>query len=89
MLWSFLFTLISPPNDQGLNTTGTLVSICQNDKFSFSFLQNTYLGLAQAITSTMRYVLPIPSENEIFSFCLHDSIDQYTRLLVYPEVLED
>ncbi|KAI0311736.1 autophagy-related protein 22-like protein [Amylostereum chailletii] len=37
----------------GLNTTGTLVSICQNDKFSFSFLQNTYLGLAQAITSTM------------------------------------
>ena len=37
---------------QGLNTTGTLVSICQNDKFSFSFLQNTYLGLAQAITST-------------------------------------
>ena len=38
---------------QGLNTTGTLVSICQNDKFSFSFLQNTYLGLAQAITSTI------------------------------------
>ncbi|KAG2013133.1 hypothetical protein CC2G_010073 [Coprinopsis cinerea AmutBmut pab1-1] len=36
----------------GLNTTGTLVSICQNEKFSFSFLQNTYLGLAQAITST-------------------------------------
>ncbi|KAF8437153.1 MFS general substrate transporter [Boletus edulis BED1] len=35
----------------GLNTTGTLVSICQNDKFSFSFLQNTYLGLSQAITS--------------------------------------
>ena len=38
---------------QGLNTTGTLVSICQNDKFSFSFLQNTYLGLSQAITSTI------------------------------------
>jgi len=37
----------------GLNTTGTLVSICQNDKFSFSFLQNTYLGLSQAITSTL------------------------------------
>jgi MFS-type transporter involved in bile tolerance (Atg22 family) len=36
----------------GLNTTGTLVSICQNDKFQFSFLYNTYLGLAQAITST-------------------------------------
>ena len=28
------------------------MSICQNDKFSFSFLQNTYLGLAQAVTST-------------------------------------
>ncbi|EJD01666.1 MFS general substrate transporter [Fomitiporia mediterranea MF3/22] len=37
----------------GLNTTGTLVSICQNDKFSFSFLEQTYLGLAQAITSTL------------------------------------
>ncbi|PFH44793.1 hypothetical protein AMATHDRAFT_10828 [Amanita thiersii Skay4041] len=36
----------------GLNTTGALVSIVQNDKFSFSFLQNTYLGLAQALTST-------------------------------------
>ena len=35
-----------------MNTTGSLVSICQNDKFQFSFLQNTYLGLAQAITST-------------------------------------
>lgn len=39
---------------KGLNTTGTLVLICQNDKFTFSFLQNTYLGLAQAITSTIR-----------------------------------
>lgn len=38
--------------DQGLNTTGILVVICQNDKFKFSFLQNTYLGLAQAVTST-------------------------------------
>ncbi|KAG2156428.1 autophagy-related protein 22-like protein [Suillus clintonianus] len=37
----------------GLNTTGTLIGICQNDKFSFSFLQNTYLGLSQAITSTI------------------------------------
>ncbi|KAG1782927.1 autophagy-related protein 22-like protein [Suillus placidus] len=37
----------------GLNTTGTLIAICQNDKFSFSFLQNTYLGLSQAITSTI------------------------------------
>jgi len=36
----------------GLNTTGILVVICQNNKFKFSFLQNTYLGLAQAITST-------------------------------------
>ena len=38
---------------QGLNTTSTLVAICQNDKFSFSFLQLTYLGLAQAIPSAM------------------------------------
>ncbi|PPQ70377.1 hypothetical protein CVT26_013842 [Gymnopilus dilepis] len=47
-IYLFAFFLLA----DGLNTTGTLVSICQNDKFSFSFLQNTYLGLAQAITST-------------------------------------
>ncbi|KAF9070105.1 autophagy-related protein 22-like protein [Rhodocollybia butyracea] len=47
-IYLFSFFLLA----DGLNTTGTLVSICQNDKFSFSFLQNTYLGLAQAITST-------------------------------------
>ena len=38
---------------QGLNTTSALVAICQNDKFSFSFLQNTYLGLAQAVPSAL------------------------------------
>jgi MFS-type transporter involved in bile tolerance (Atg22 family) len=48
-MYLFAFFLLA----DGLNTTGTLVSICQNDKFSFSFLQNTYLGLSQAITSTM------------------------------------
>ncbi|KAF9266160.1 MFS general substrate transporter [Marasmius fiardii PR-910] len=48
-VYLFAFFLLA----DGLNTTGTLVSICQNDKFSFSFLQNTYLGLAQAITSTI------------------------------------
>lgn len=37
----------------GLNTTGTLISICQNAKFSFSFLTLTYIGLSQAITSTI------------------------------------
>ncbi|THV03366.1 hypothetical protein K435DRAFT_835935 [Dendrothele bispora CBS 962.96] len=48
-IYLFAFFLLA----DGLNTTGTLVSICQNDKFQFSFLKNTYLGLAQAITSTM------------------------------------
>ncbi|KAJ7053985.1 vacuole effluxer Atg22 like-domain-containing protein [Mycena amicta] len=48
-IYLFSFFLLA----DGLNTTGTLVSICQNDKFQFSFLQNTYLGLAQAITSTI------------------------------------
>ncbi|KAF9057521.1 MFS general substrate transporter [Panaeolus papilionaceus] len=47
-LYLFAYFLLA----DGLNTTGTLVSICQNDKFAFSFLENTYLGLAQAITST-------------------------------------
>ncbi|KAE8366839.1 autophagy-related protein Atg22B2 [Aspergillus caelatus] len=37
----------------GLNTTGTLVSIIQNNEVSFSFLQLTYLGIVQAVTSTM------------------------------------
>ncbi|KII94730.1 hypothetical protein PLICRDRAFT_33542 [Plicaturopsis crispa FD-325 SS-3] len=48
-IYLFAFFLLA----DGLNTTGTLVSICQNDKFNFSFLYNTYLGLAQAITSTI------------------------------------
>lgn len=47
-IYLFAFFLLA----DGLNTTGTLVSICQNDKFQFSFLYNTYLGLSQAITST-------------------------------------
>ncbi|KAF9038315.1 MFS general substrate transporter [Hymenopellis radicata] len=47
-IYLFSFFLLA----DGLNTTGTLVSICQNEKFSFSFLQNTYLGLVQAFTST-------------------------------------
>jgi hypothetical protein len=37
----------------GLNTTGTLVSIVQNDRLSFSFLELTYLGLVQAFTSIL------------------------------------
>lgn len=36
----------------GLNTTGTLISIIQNNIVSFSFLEITYLGLSQAVTST-------------------------------------
>lgn len=42
----------------GLNTTGTLISIIQADQVNFSFLQITYLGLAQAscsIVSTISF----------------------------------
>lgn len=35
----------------GLNTTGTLVSIIQADQVKFSFLQITYLGICQACCS--------------------------------------
>lgn len=35
----------------GLNTTGAVVGIVQNQHVNFSFLQNTYLGLAQACCS--------------------------------------
>ena len=36
---------------QGFDTTVTLVAICQNDQVNFSFLRNTYFGLAQAFPS--------------------------------------
>ena len=42
---------------QGLNTTVTLVQICQNNRFDFSLLQNTYLGLLQAGTSVIGIVV--------------------------------
>ncbi|PLB40762.1 uncharacterized protein BDW47DRAFT_82167 [Aspergillus candidus] len=35
----------------GLNTTGTLVSIIQTNQVAFSFLQITYLGITQAVCS--------------------------------------
>jgi MFS-type transporter involved in bile tolerance (Atg22 family) len=46
-MFLFAFLLLA----DGVLTTTTLVSICQNDQFRFSFLQNTYLGLAQYIPS--------------------------------------
>ncbi|KAF8551739.1 MFS general substrate transporter [Imleria badia] len=51
--YTFVYLFASFLLSDGVNTTGALVSICQNDKVSFSFLQNTYLGLSQAITSTL------------------------------------
>ncbi|KAG2063676.1 MFS general substrate transporter [Suillus decipiens] len=51
--YTFVYLFSFFPLADGLNTTGTLVTICQNNKFQFSFLQNTYLGLSQAITSTV------------------------------------
>ncbi|KAE8146558.1 autophagy-related protein Atg22B2 [Aspergillus avenaceus] len=47
-LYFFAYFLLA----DGLNTTGTLVSIIQNNYVSFSFLQLTYLGLTQAVCST-------------------------------------
>ncbi|KAH9965405.1 autophagy-related protein 22-like protein [Russula dissimulans] len=37
----------------GQNTTMTLVQICQNVLFKFSFKQSTYLGIVQGASSTM------------------------------------
>ncbi|KAF8321694.1 hypothetical protein DL93DRAFT_2163290 [Clavulina sp. PMI_390] len=37
------------------NTTNTLVSICQNAVFEFSFLQITYLSFVQSVTSFSRH----------------------------------
>ncbi|KAK9850858.1 hypothetical protein MYU51_011459 [Penicillium brevicompactum] len=53
-LYFFAYFLLA----DGLNTTGTLVTIIQNDSVSFSFLQITYLGITQAacsITSTFGF----------------------------------
>ncbi|CAP94354.1 hypothetical protein E8E15_004023 [Penicillium rubens] len=55
---TFLYFLAYFLLADGLNTTGTLVSIIQNDSVSFSFLQITYLGITQAacsITSTFGF----------------------------------
>ncbi|KAJ5594855.1 uncharacterized protein N7459_001063 [Penicillium hispanicum] len=48
---TFLYFLAYFMLADGLNTTGTLVSIIQNDYVSFSFLQITYLGITQAVCS--------------------------------------
>jgi Vacuole effluxer Atg22 like len=41
---------------QGFSTTVTLVQICQNLRFSFSFEQNAYLGLVQGGASVIGIV---------------------------------
>lgn len=46
-VYLFSFFLLA----DGLNTTGALVGIVQNAHMKFSFLQSTYLGIAQASTS--------------------------------------
>ncbi|KAL2222840.1 hypothetical protein M432DRAFT_23916 [Thermoascus aurantiacus ATCC 26904] len=48
---TFLYLLAFFLLADGLNTTGSLVGIIQNDYVSFSFLQLTYLGIAQACCS--------------------------------------
>ncbi|CAD6583982.1 MAG: hypothetical protein TREMPRED_003707 [Tremellales sp. Tagirdzhanova-0007] len=46
-IYLFAFFLLA----DGLNTTGSVVSIVQNQQIQFSFLQSTYLGISQAATS--------------------------------------
>ncbi|KIJ47952.1 hypothetical protein M422DRAFT_74805 [Sphaerobolus stellatus SS14] len=48
-IYLFAFFLLA----DGFSTTGTLLSICQNDQFESSFLQNTYLGGSQALASIL------------------------------------
>ncbi|TFY70105.1 hypothetical protein EVJ58_g43 [Rhodofomes roseus] len=48
-MYLFAFFLLS----DGMNTTSTLVIICQNDQVQFSFLQSTYLSLAQGFAATV------------------------------------
>ncbi|KAH8892866.1 hypothetical protein GQ53DRAFT_718477 [Thozetella sp. PMI_491] len=48
-IYLFAFFLLA----DGLNTTGFVITIVQNQQIEFSFLQSTYLGLSQAVTSTL------------------------------------
>ncbi|KAI5782573.1 autophagy-related protein 22-like protein [Geopyxis carbonaria] len=48
---TFLYLIAYFLLSDGLNTTGTLVSIVQNQQIEFSFLALTYLGLTQAVCS--------------------------------------
>jgi len=48
-MYLFAFFLLA----DGLNTTGFVIGIVQNEHIQFSFLQSTYLGLSQAATSTL------------------------------------
>ncbi|KAF8530048.1 MFS general substrate transporter [Hysterangium stoloniferum] len=51
--YTFLYLISTFMLADGSNTTISLVSICQNNQFQLSFLQTTYLGLSQALTSTL------------------------------------
>lgn len=51
--YTFVYVFASFLLADGFNTTATLVVICQNAAFNFSFLTLTYLGLLQAIASTI------------------------------------
>ncbi|KAF9780334.1 MFS general substrate transporter [Thelephora terrestris] len=51
--YTFIYLLSFFLLTSGIVTTTTLVTICQNDQFQFSFLQITYLGLVQGITSAV------------------------------------
>jgi len=48
-LYLFSFFLLSA----GVDSSTTLVSICQNDQFHFSFLDVTYLGIVQGVASAI------------------------------------
>ncbi|KAH8987572.1 MFS general substrate transporter, partial [Lactarius hatsudake] len=51
----YLFSIF--PISDGLGTTLTLVAICQNEQFTFSFLQITYLNLVQVVTCAASVVV--------------------------------
>jgi hypothetical protein len=41
---------------QAINTTVTLIHICQNVRFTFSFVENSYLSIVQVSTSGVSIV---------------------------------
>jgi len=63
-----------------INTTFMLVVLCQNERFTFSFLQQTYFGLAQSASAFIRSVYFVLLRDALA--CSRADIHQHRRVPV-------